>query len=128
MKKNIIKVLAVIPGLLMLLNAIGFMTNPEQTANDLHMTLLDGLGRSTQIGDMTSFFMGTAILIFVGVIHFKGRWLYAGALFLGGAALFRSMAAVMHGADWAIQYIIIEIVLTIWLCATAYAMDKHAEK
>lgn len=127
MKKNIIKVLAVLPGLAMLLNAIGFITNPEKTANDLHMVLLDGLGRSTQIGDMTSFFMGTAILIFVGVIRFEGRWLYAGALFLGGAALFRSMAAVMHGADWATQYIVIEVVLTIWLCAAAYVMDKHDE-
>jgi len=127
MKKNIIKIVAALPGLIMLLNAIGFMVNPEKTANDLHMTLLDGLGRSTQIGDMTSFFMGTAILIFLGAIRFEGRWLYAGAMFLGGAALFRSMAAAVHGADWAIQYIVIEIVLTIWLCVTAYVMDKQTQ-
>ena len=127
MKKNIIKILAALPGLAMLLNAIGFITNPEKTAGDLHMILLDGLGRSTQIGDMTAFFMGTAILILIGAIRYEGRWLYAGAMFLGGAALFRSMAALVLGAEWATQYIVIEIVLTIWLCIAAFVIDKRTD-
>jgi len=124
MNKNVIRIIAVIPGLGMLLNGLGFIFRPADVAASLHMDLLEGLGRSTQIGDLTSFFIGTAVLIFLGVIFSKGRWLYAGALFVFGAAIFRSLAALTHGAAWATDLIILETVIGLWLCICAYLMDK----
>ena len=127
MKKNILRILSAIPGIPMLMNGIGFLTDPAKAAAGLEMDLLEGMGRSTQIGDTASFFIGSAILIFLGAFKARGQWLYAGAGFIGGAAIARYIAATVHGADMATQFIIAEVVLTIWLCLCAYFLDKAAD-
>jgi hypothetical protein len=126
MKKNIIRIIAALPGLPMLLNGVGFLLQPEQAAASLGMEMLEGVGRSTQVGDFASFFFGLAVLIFLGAYHSKGRWLYAGAMFLGSAAVFRMVAAVAHGADMATQFIAVEVILTVWLCVCAFLLDREA--
>ena len=97
MKKNIYRVLATVPGFLMGMNAIGWLTRPEETAKGLGMPLLEGVGRSTQIGDLGALFVGTTILIFWGAIRSQVQWLYSAALFLGCAAVIRTIAA----SSWA---------------------------
>jgi low temperature requirement protein LtrA len=124
MKNPLLRFLGVIPAIPMLFNGVGFLTKPEQTAETLGMDLLDGIGRSTQIGDTASFFIGTAILILIGVMTTKARWFYAGAMFLGLAAVSRTIAALAFGAEMATQFIAVEIVLTLWLCAVAYFIDR----
>ncbi len=124
MKQNILRILAVIPGIPMLLNGIGFLTKPEEAAASLGMDLLEGMGRSTQIGDTASFFIGISILTIVGAITVRGRWLYAAALFLGLAAISRLIAALALDAAMATQFIGAEIVLTLWLCIVAYFINR----
>ncbi len=127
MKKNLIRVIAALPAIPMLLNGIGFLARPEETAASLGMELLEGIGLSTQLGDMTAFFVGTAVLIILGAVKAEGRWLYAGAMFLGAAAAARTLAAVVAGAAMAKQFIVIEIIMTIWLIVGAILLD-HAEE
>jgi len=127
MKKNILRVLAVIPGLPMLMNGLGFLTDPEQAAAGLGMDLLDGIGRSTQVGDFMSFFIGVAVLIFIGAFKARGQLLYVAAMFIGGAAVGRIIAATAHGAEMASQFIIAETVLTLWLCLCAYFLNKTTD-
>ena len=127
MKKNILRVLAAIPGIPMLMNGIAFLTNPAQATAGLGMDLLDGVGRSTQVGDFMSFFFGIAILIFLGAYKATGQLLYVAAMFLGGAAVGRTIAAMAHGADMANQFIVPELVLTVWLCLCAYFLNKVAD-
>ncbi len=124
MKKNILRVVSTAPGILMAMNGIGWLVQPEETAKGLGMPLLDGIGRSTQIGDFGAFFLGITILVFVGAFRCQGHWLYSAALFLGGAAVIRTFAALVHGAGMATEFIIAEIVMTIWLVVCAYLMDK----
>lgn len=124
MKKNILRVVSTFPGFLMGINGIGWLVQPEETAKGLGMPLLDGIGRSTQIGDFGAFFLGVTILVFVGAIRAQGHWLYSAALFLGGAAVIRVFAALVHDAGMATEFIIAEIVMTIWLVVCAYLMDK----
>ena len=51
MNKNVIRVAAAIPGIPMLINGIGFIATPLETAQSLGMELLTGIGLSTQLGD-----------------------------------------------------------------------------
>ncbi len=127
MKKNILRVLAAVPGIPMFMNGLGFLTNPQQASAGLGMELLDGMGRSTQVGDFMSFFIGAAILIFVGAIKARGQLLYIAAMFIGGAAAGRTIAALAHGADFATQFIVAEIILTVWLCLCAYFLDRATD-
>ncbi len=109
------RILAVIPGLLMLMNGFGFLTQPAQTAAALGMPYLDGIGRSTQVGDFTSFFIGTAVMCLLGAWQRNATWLYAGALLLGGAAVFRTVATVVHDAPFAAVFIGVEVVSAVVL-------------
>jgi len=127
MKKNILRILAAIPGIPMLMNGIGFLTNPAQAASGLGMDLLEGIGLSTQIGDFMSFFICVALLIFAGAFKARGLLLYIAAMFIGGAAIGRTIAAMAHGAEFATQLIVADVVLTVWLCLCAYFLDKAAD-
>ena len=54
------RILSGLVGLLMLITGLGWITDPASAAANLGMPLLDDLGRSTQIGDFTAFFIAVA--------------------------------------------------------------------
>jgi hypothetical protein len=114
-----------LPGVMMALSAFGWLTDPKGAAEGLGMPLLDGVGRSTQIGDMTSFFVGVSVMILLGAIRKNATWLGAAAMVLGGAAVFRTTAWMFHGADLAMQFIVVELVLTAILCFGIYRYSRE---
>ena len=124
MKRNILRVVAALPGVPMLLNGLSFIFTPVDAAKSLGMPLLDGIGRSTQIGDFTAFFIASSIFIFMGAYLASVRWLNAAALLLGLAAIMRTMAYLLHGADLATTLIAAEIILTVWLVVTGQLLKR----
>jgi len=109
----------------MLLNALGWMIRPEATAKSLGMPLLDGLARSTQIGDLGSFFLTAGITILLGVWKQERIWLYCGAMLLGATAVIRTLAWAAHGAELATGFIIPEIVM---LAIVLFGVSKTPER
>jgi hypothetical protein len=124
MKAPIVKILAAIPGIPMLMNAILFVVNPEKVTADLGMPLLEGLGRSTQLADLGALFLFGAMLIFYGVWKSEGLYLRLGALLLGLIAVLRVVAWAINGAELATILIITELVLVIWLLVAAVYLGK----
>jgi hypothetical protein len=120
-----IQIFIALPGVMMALSAFGWLTDPEGAAEGLGMPLLDGVARSTQIGDMTSFFVGVSVMILLGAIRKNATWLGAAAMVLGGAAVFRTTAWMFHGADLAMQFIVAELVLTAILCFGIYRYSRE---
>ncbi|MCP5055155.1 MAG: hypothetical protein GY937_00345 [bacterium] len=106
-----IRIFVALPGVVMLLNAVGWLFRPAATAESLGMPLLDGLARSTQIGDLGAFFATSGITILLGVWKQERIWLYCGAMLLGGAAVIRTLSWAAHGADLATTFIVSEIVM-----------------
>ena len=76
------------------------------------MPLLEGIGRSSQIGDFGSFFLSGAAMVLIGAWTVQPAWLLAPALLLGGAAGMRSFAFVAHGAPFATMFIEVEPVMS----------------
>ena len=72
MNNNVIKIIAAVPGIPMLVNALMFILQPETVTADLGMPLLEGVGLSTQLADLGAFFTFSALLIFYGVLKSKG--------------------------------------------------------
>jgi len=133
--KTLLKGLSMIPrilsafvGLLMGLQTIPWISNPGEAAQSLGMTLLEGIGRSTQIGDFSSFFFSVTVFCFLGAYLKQAQWLIAAAIVLGSAALFRSLAWISHGADFATDFIVAEIVMTVLLIASAYLFNKSQDE
>ena len=54
-------------GAALLLTGLRWLTDPAGAAENLYMPLLDGAARSTQVGDLTAFFITGGILALAGV-------------------------------------------------------------
>ena len=98
-------------GLLFVFIGLRWLIDPAGIANNLGMPLLEGLGRSSQIGDFGAFFAAGGSMVIIGSIAQKCTWLYAPAMMLGCAAVFRTFGWMIQGAAFALPQILIELVL-----------------
>jgi hypothetical protein len=65
------RILSLLPAILFLNMAYGWITNPSEAAKGLGMPLLDDIGRSTQIGDFSAFFIGVGLFSLLGALTNK---------------------------------------------------------
>ncbi|NIB43693.1 hypothetical protein HBA55_29055 [Pseudomaricurvus alkylphenolicus] len=125
MKSKIIRALALLPALALLLTGLSWLTQPESAAASLGLPLLDGVARSSQIGDMTAFFLSSSFMIFIGLITDKRIWLLAPAMLIGFTAIFRILAWLLHDAALPMNLIAPEIIMSLILLWAANHMPKE---
>ena len=104
-----IRFVAALPGVLFGFQGLLWVFAPARAAEGLGMPLLDGIARSTLIGDLSTFFFAMSAMILVGVVRREPRWLRAAGLFVGVAAVMRTLAWALQGADFASEFIAIEV-------------------
>ena len=114
-----LRIVAVLMGVGFTSQGIGWLVSPERAATTLGMPLLDGLARSTQIGDFGAFFLTLGLSILAGSASSRSRLLYFPAALLASAAFGRTIAWAVHGADFATTFIAVESVASLVLLATA---------
>ena len=100
-----------IVGVVFLLNAARWLVDPAAAAGELGMPLLDGVGRSTQMGDISGLFLAVGVMLLGGAYRQDAHWLRGAALLLGSAALMRTLAWLVQGADFAPGFISGEVVV-----------------
>jgi hypothetical protein len=88
------------------------------------MPLLDGLARSTQVGDLSAFFLVAGGTMLIGSRPGRARLLYVPAGLVGGAAVTRTLAWALHGAAFATLFITVEVVVGAILLKAASALDE----
>lgn len=118
--------LRLVPGLIgvfFLMQAIGWLIDPQSAARALGMPLLDGLGRSTQIGDLSALFLFFGAAPLVGAIRSDPRWLRPPAMLLAAAALMRALAWLLHDATFAGAFIAVELVTSALLFLAAWRLE-----
>ena len=125
----IARVISGLIGLFMLYSALGWILDPTTAAAGLAMVLVEGpgestLGMNTQIGDFTSFFFTAGLMACIGAYRNEHVWLYSTISLLGSAALFRSYAGLVHGADYLMPAIVAEIIMSALLLLSVYLMKK----
>jgi|TARA_Y100000389_G_scaffold93200_1_gene89898 hypothetical protein len=116
-------------GLFMLSSAFRWILDPGSAAAGLAMVLVEGpgdttMGMNTQIGDFTAFFFTAGLMACIGAFKNQHIWLYTTLSLLGSAAIFRIYAGLVHGADFLVKAIAIEIVLSILLGLSIYLIKK----
>ena len=75
----------IIPGLvaaLLATTAISWLFDPAAAAAGLGMPYLEGIGRSTQVGDFSAFFVFLVVMCIAGVITQTGHYLRSASLLL----------------------------------------------
>ena len=125
------RVISGLIGVFMLYSALGWILDPAAAAAGLAMTLVEGpgettLGMNTQIGDFTSFFFTAGIMSCIGAYRNEHVWLYGTISLLGSAAVFRTYAGLMHGADYLTQAIVFEVVMSLLLLLSVYKMKSDS--
>lgn len=123
---SILRLLSAAAGIPIFANGVMFMFDPETAARQLGMPLLEGVGRSTQIGDFGSFFLCSSIAAFYGAWNRSPLLLSMAAVLIGGAAVCRMIASLVHAAPFATTFIAVELVLAaIWVVSARYFQRHH---
>ena len=84
---NVIKVLVVLPAILFLTMGVRWLVAPAGVAPEFGLTLETGLGLSSQVGDMSGFFLTLGICMLLAVITGQRTWYYPAILLLSIALL-----------------------------------------
>ena len=121
--ERVIRILAGLAGLLMTVQGLRWIVDPAAQAESLGMPLLDGVARSTQVGDLAAFFLAAGGFGIYGAWRRQRAFLFAAAVLLGGAATMRTLTALLHDAPFATQFIVPEVVMTVIFGAAARELD-----
>ena len=89
------RILGGLLGAFFFLQGLGWILDAQGAAEGLGMPLLDGIARSTQVGDLTGFFLCLGGFGLWGAYQQSPTWLLASGFLLFGAAVGRTLAAVV---------------------------------
>ena len=122
----IYRIIAGLIGALMATTAAGWLLDPETAAGSLGMSYMDGIGRSTQVGEISAFFVFLVVMCIAGSVTRVGHYLRSAGLLLLLTAVFRTTAWALHGAEFATIFIVFEIVMAglLFFCAAKISQRK----
>ena len=109
---KILRFVVALPAIFFIVTGLRWVVAPAGVAAEFGMPLLEGVGLSSQIGDLGSFFLAGGLFVLIGLVTQKRSWFYASALMLGFTALFRVLAWLFHGAAFTPDMIAVELVVT----------------
>tara|TARA_B110000879_G_scaffold152502_1_gene197418 strand:- start:339 stop:725 length:387 start_codon:yes stop_codon:yes gene_type:complete len=119
--------LVTIAGFQSILFGIMWVASPYNIAASFGIySLAEGLGLSSQIGDVGAFFTGIGLMMLLAVYTLNSVWFYAPALLLGLTAVYRVLAWVILDASFATQFIAGEVLLVVLLMLTASRVVKKS--
>ena len=122
---RLLRIIIVIPAIIFVITGIGYILNPANTAAQFGMPLLEGLGRSTQIGTLAAFFFTAGFCVLLATTTGNRFWYYPAAMLTGLTATFRVIAWLLHDATLATDQILPEVVFTFLFL---YAANRLTEK
>ena len=111
----IYRIISGLIGALMAATAAGWLLDPETAAGSLGMSYMDGIGRSTLVGEISAFFVFLVVMCIAGAVTRVGHYLRSAGLLLLLTAVFRTTAWALHGAELATIFIVFEIVMAVLL-------------
>ncbi len=111
MLDKLIKTVAGLLGLMLLGIGVCWLVAPTVAAPLIGMVVLQDVAASSQIGDLGAFFFVAGAFALLGLYTGNAALLYTPAALVGAAAVFRIVAGLVHGAAFAPEMIILELVM-----------------
>jgi len=122
---TILRTLTALSGLGLLVFGLSWWVHPGAAADMLGATLLDGTGRTTQIGDSGAFFVGAGSMLLWGALRKMPTLLIAGGGLIGLVIPGRVLSASIHGGSQTPDEIIAECVILSLAVATAAVINRN---
>ena len=125
MINKFLSALVVLPAVLFVVTGVRWLVDPAGVAPTLGLALDQGLGLSSQVGDLSSFFLTLGICILAAVVTGRRTWYYPPILLLSLAAIGRLVAWLVHDAALAPQ-IGLELVIAVLLLVASRRLPREA--
>ena len=124
---RILRILVVLPAILFFVIGVRWVVDPAGVAAQLGFSLSTGIGLSSQIGDMSGYFLTMSICMLMAVITGHRIWYYPPIMMLVLTALARVLAWAAHDAALAVRMIAVEVVVSVILITASRLLPKARE-
>jgi hypothetical protein len=109
-----------------LVTGLRWLLAPVGVAPTFGLTLDQGVGLSSQVGDMSAFFLTLATCLLIALISGHLSWYYPAIMLLSFTAIGRIVAWLVHDAALALGLIAPEVVVSIILLVASRRLSKEA--
>ena len=122
---KVLKLLVLLPAILFVVMGIRWLVAPAGIAPNFGLTLADGIGLSSQIGDMTGYFLTLGSCMLIALISERRSWYYPPMMLLAITALGRIVACLLHDATLAVGPIMVEVVVSLILLLASRRLPRE---
>ncbi len=122
---RLLALIVTLPGLLFVVLGLRWLVDPAGVAPSLGLTLETGFGLSSQVGDLSAFFLVAGLSILIAVVTRRRMWFYPPAMLLLLAATGRVVAWLVHGAAFVPQTIAFEIIIAVVLLTASRYLPQR---
>ena len=112
---SVLKVLVLVIAVSFLVTGLRWLVAPVGVAPIFGLTLDQGVGLSSQVGDMSAFFLTLASCLLMALISGRRSWYYPAIMLLSFTAIGRIVAWAVHDAALALDLIAPEVIVSIVL-------------
>jgi uncharacterized membrane protein len=125
---KVLKLLVLLPAILFMVTGVRWLVAPTEIAPSFGLSLAEGIGLSSQIGNMSGFFLTLGSCILIALITNRRSWYYPPMMLLVITALGRVVAWLLHDATLAGSQIMIEVVVAFILLIASRRLTQVLSK
>jgi len=122
---KILKLIVLIPAILFVVTGIRWLVAPAEVAPSFGLTLSEGIGLSSQVGDLASFFITLGSCMLIALITELRSWYYPPMMLLAIAAIGRTIAWLLHDATLAVSQIMVEVTVALILLLASRRLPQE---
>jgi len=123
---RVLKILVLLPAILFLVTGLRWLVAPAGVAPTFGLTLDQGVGLSSQVGDMSAFFLTLASCMLIALISGRRSWYYPAIMLLSITAVGRVLAWLVHDATLALDLIAPEVIVSIILLVASRRLPEES--
>ena len=110
-----LRAIVLLCGVLFIITGLRWLLAPAGVAPEFGLVLSSGVGLSSQIGDMSAFFLTLGVCILMGLTTQRTIWYYPPIILLSLTAVGRVLAWLLHDAALATDLIAPEVIVALIL-------------
>ena len=110
-----LRAIVLLCGVLFIITGLRWLLAPAGVAPEFGLVLSTGVGLSSQIGDMSAFFLTLGVCILMGLTTQRTIWYYPPIILLSLTAIGRVLAWLLHDAALATDLIAPEVIVALIL-------------
>jgi uncharacterized membrane protein len=125
---KVLKLLVLLPAILFMITGVRWLVASAEIAPNFGLSLAEGIGLSSQIGNMSGFFLTLGSCMLIALITERRSWYYPPMMLLAITALGRVVAWLLHDATLAGSQILIEVVVAFILLFASRRLTQDLSK